>query len=198
DNADSMLARAHTRTREGLRFEAGDLASYGRAASFDLVFSNAALHWVPDHPLLLARLSSLVRDGGQLAVQVPDNFDQPSHTAANAAAAEEPFRTALGAYTKPVHVLPPERYAVALHALGFDSITVRMQVYLHLLPNRDDVVEWVKGTTLTAFQERMPEGVFMAFLERYRALLFEQLPDERPFPFTFKRILMWGRKRRAE
>jgi trans-aconitate 2-methyltransferase len=65
-----------------------------------------------------------------------------------------------------------------------------MQVYLHLLPEPDAVVEWVKGTLLTDYKRRLQPDVFEGFVARYRELLLPELGDERPFPFTFKRILL--------
>jgi trans-aconitate 2-methyltransferase len=56
------------------------------------------------------------------------------------------------------------------------------------------VVEWVKGTTMTDFQRRLSEALYEQFLQRYRARLFEMVPDEEPFLFTFNRILMWARR----
>jgi trans-aconitate 2-methyltransferase len=194
DASPEMLAKAEVHRDRGLLFVQDDLATYGEGESFDLVFSNAALHWVADHPALLAQLSRRVRPGGQLAVQVPYNFDQPSHLAANLAAQDPPFRLSLNGYVKPVHVLRPEHYAKLLHDLGFLQSIVQMRVYQHLLPSRDDIVQWVKGTTLTDYEKRLPPDLFDSFVERYRERLFELVPDERPLLFTFNRILMWARR----
>ena len=87
----------------------------------------------------------------------------------------------------------PELYAELLHRLGYGSQHVRLQVYLHVLPEPEAVVDWVKGTLLTDYRRRLPESAYDEFLARYRAILISELPDERPYPFTFKRILLWGR-----
>ena len=192
DRAPGMLARSDAFAAAHLHFVQADLASFGAPNAYDLVLSNAALHWVPDHESLLARLATLLCAGGQLAIQVPFNFDQLSHVVAADVAAEQPFVEALNGWVKPVHVLSPERYATLLHELGFVRQHVRLQVYVHTLAGRDDVAEWVKGTTLTDYQTRLSERDFESFLERVRARLREELPDTRPFPFVFKRILMWG------
>jgi len=194
DNAKSMLAKAEAQACGGLQFVLHDLATFGEGKTFDLIFSNAALHWIPNHRALFSRLASQLNPGGQIAVQIPYNFDQPSHVAADIAAEESPFREALGGYVKPVHVLPPERYAHLFHTLGFKTSTVRVQVYQHLLPSREAIVEWVKGTTLTDFRGRLPDELFQQFVERYQMHLFEMVPDDRPLLFTFNRILMWARR----
>jgi trans-aconitate 2-methyltransferase len=193
DSSSSMLAKAAgTRT---LRFELGDIAAF--EGTWDLIFSNAAIQWVPDHPALFARLARALAPGGQLAVQMPANYDHPSHTVAADVAREEPFASALGGFARTgaeVPVLDPAEYATLLHRLGFTEQHVRLQVYAHVLDARDDVVEWVRGTLLTAYKTRLPGDLYEPFVERYRARLAEVLPDDRPFLFPFKRILLWGKR----
>lgn len=189
DTSAAMLAKAKTFAGRGLRFETGDLAAFAPERAYDVVFSNAALHWVPDHPKLLAQLTAAVAPTGQLAFQVPANFDHPSHTAAEATAREKPFAGALKSAPHPRNVLAPEAYAALLDRLGFAEQTVRLQVYGHRLASREDVIEWVKGTLLTDYEKRLPADLFALFLARYRENLFALLPDERPFFFPFKRIL---------
>ena len=82
DSSEAMLARSAAYAAPGLRFEHGDIAAFHDAATVDLVFSNAALHWLPDHPALFARLTATLRPGGQLAVQMPANHDHPTHVVA--------------------------------------------------------------------------------------------------------------------
>jgi len=189
----NMLARSAAHGRPGLRFEAGDIAAFAPRTAWDVVFSNAALQWLPDHPALLARLRDALAPGGQLAVQVPANFDHPTHVLAAEVAAEEPFASALGAPPRPLGVLRPEVYAELLDDLGFARQSVRLQVYGHHLDSRDDVLEWVRGTMLTAYESALSPDLFAAFRERYRARLLPVLRDTRPYFYPFKRILMWAR-----
>lgn len=194
DNSPAMLEKCEAHAAPGLRFEADDIARAPSTGPFDLVFSNAALHWLDDHPKLLARLASLLAKGGQLAVQVPANFDHPSHTIAASVAREEPFSSGLRGYERVSPVLAPEDYASRLFALGFSEQHVRLQVYGHALEDRSKVIEWVKGTLLTDYEKRMSPELFARYLARYREALFEALPDERPFFFPFKRLLFWARR----
>lgn len=193
DNSEAMLAKTVELAGGGLRFGKSDIGSWTPEGSFDLVFSNAALHWVPDHEALFARLTAALSEGGQLAVQMPANHDHLSHRVAAELAEETPFREASGGARR-VNVLAPEAYASLLHRLGFREQHVRLQVYGHLLGSREDVVEWVKGTTLTDYQRRMPAEMFAAFLDRYRERLLPKLEDRRPYFFPFKRIFVWGRR----
>jgi trans-aconitate 2-methyltransferase len=196
DSSAAMLAKARPSPR--LEFREGDIATFTADAPFDIVFSNAALQWVPRHRELLARLAALVAPGGQLAVQMPTNSDHPSHLVATDVAGEEPFASAFaaGPPADPVrtNVLRPEQYAELLDELGFVEQHVRLQVYGHHLDSTADVVEWVKGTTLTRFRERLPGELYETFVERYGEALISVLGDRRPYFYAFKRILFWGRK----
>jgi trans-aconitate 2-methyltransferase len=192
DSSDAMLAKAATSAGAGLRFEKGDIATFDADATFDLVFSNAAIHWIDDHPRLLERLVAALAPGGQLAVQIPANDDHPSHTAARDVARESPFREALHGYERVFPNLTIDGYATLLYRLGFREQVVRMNVYAHLLSSRDEVVEWVKGSLLTDYEKRLPRELWSRFLERYRERLVATLDDARPYFFSFKRILFWG------
>jgi trans-aconitate 2-methyltransferase len=191
DSSAAMIARAAIHAGAGVSFEVGDAGAFDRHG-FDLVLSNAALHWVPDHAALLPRLADTLPPGGQLALQVPANDDHPSHAAARAVAAEPPFRQALGGFVRASPVLAPEAYALLLHRAGLARQRVRVEVYGHLLASRDEVVEWVRGSLLTDYEKRMAPETWPAFLERYRARLFTELPDERPFLYTYRRLFLWG------
>jgi trans-aconitate 2-methyltransferase len=194
DSSEAMLAKAAAHAGGGLRFERGNLAAFAPPEPLDLIFSNAACHWVPDHAALLARLTKAVRPGGQLAFQVPDNFDHPSHRAAEEVAAEAPFATALGGSPHPRNVLAPELYAAILDRLGYRDATVRLHVYGHHLDSREGVVAWVEGSLLSEYRRRLSAERYEQFLGRYREQLFAMVPDERPFFFTFRRILVHARR----
>jgi trans-aconitate 2-methyltransferase len=194
DSSAAMLAKSADYAGEGLRFERGDIGSFGPEAPFDLVFSNSALHWTPDHPALLSRLTQAVKPGGQLAFQVPDNFEHPSHRAAQRVASEEPFRSALGGAGNPRHVLAPEVYASLLDRLGYVEQSVRLQVYGIRLESRKGIVAWVEGSLLADYRGRLPAALYAEFLKRYRDALFRMVPDERPYFYTYRRILARGRR----
>jgi trans-aconitate 2-methyltransferase len=194
DSSSAMLDAATSHVRDGLRFEHGDIGNWEGDGGYDLVLANASLQWVPDHRSVLARWFAALRPGGQLAVQVPANAHQPTHTIAAQLATEAPFAAAFGPLGPPVdpvreYVLEPERYASLLHELGATRPNVRLIVYPHLLPSAHDAVEWVKGTTLTRFAS-LPPDLHEQFLGEYRRRLVAQLGDARPLFFPFRRILM--------
>jgi trans-aconitate 2-methyltransferase len=191
DSSRAMLERAAGLAGDGLRFELQDVAAFA-GGGWDVVFSNAALHWLPDHETLFGRLVAGLGQGGQLAVQMPANHDHPSHLVATELAAEEPFRTALDGYRRESPVRAPEWYAELLDRIGLAEQHVRLQVYLHRLAARDEVVEWVRGTLLTDYAARLPAALFDDFLAAYRERLLPVLEDTRPYRYPFKRLLLWG------
>jgi trans-aconitate 2-methyltransferase len=191
DSSAAMLEGAGALAGDGLRFEHGDIAAFDPTEPMDVVFANASLQWVPDHPALLARLRDALAPHGQLAVQVPANVDHPSHVVATEVARE--FGVEPG--DREGAVLGPERYAELLHDLGFEGQHVRLQVYLHVLGSTTDVVEWVKGTRLTEVRAAIADDErYHEFIGRYRARLLQVLGERSPYPYAYKRILLWGQR----
>jgi trans-aconitate 2-methyltransferase len=201
DSSPAMLQQAKGRSRPGLRFAGGDIGSWSSGGDHDLmnlVLANASLHWVPDHAAVLQRWWTAIAPGGQLAVQMPANADHPSHLVAVEVGAAEPFRTALGGTPPPdpvaANVLAPEQYAILLDRLGAARQHVRLQVYPHVLASSADVVEWVKGTSLTRFLSALPAELHEPFVAEYRRRLLAAIGDHAPYFYPFKRILFWASK----
>lgn len=196
DASPAMLRKAASHAGHGLVFRLGDISEWSEPGEYDLVFSNAALQWCPDHRQILARARDSLRAGGQLAVQMPMNHNYPTHALAREMSREEPWATLLkpDTFDPAARMLTPEGYASLLHGLGFKEQKVLSPVYGHVLASREDVVEWVKGTLLTFFESRLREDRYQDFLAEFRARLFRALPDDAPFFYPFTRILIWARR----
>jgi trans-aconitate 2-methyltransferase len=190
DSSAAMLARAPE--APGLRFEGGDIGEFSPQDRFDLVFSNAALHWVPDHARLFRRLTAALVPGGQIAVQMPMTDTLITHLTAYELARSPEFRRLLGGYHRRAPLPEAQQYAAWLHQLGYVRQHVRVVVYSHLLDTREDVMEWVRGALLTEYQKRLAPADWDRFLLRYRQMLIPQLEDQRPYFYTNPRILIWG------
>ncbi len=192
DSSPAMIERSAPFAGAGLRFELRDIAAFpAPGEAYDVVFTNAALQWVTEHDGLLRRIAGALVPGGQLAVQVPANFDHPSH--AIAADVGREFG-AVPAHTA-TNVLAPETYASMLHALGFAEQRVRLKVYGHPITT-GEVIEWVKGTLLTDYERQLRDDQFAAFLAEFRLRLLAALGDpsgSQPYFYAFKRILFWAR-----
>ncbi|MEO1268293.1 MAG: methyltransferase domain-containing protein [Myxococcota bacterium] len=196
DSSETMLVQSQNHTDDHVRFELQAIEQFTGEGpeGYDLVFSNAALQWIGDHTSLWKHVYSLVAPGGQLAIQIPANHDHASHRTAALVAQEEPFASALGGWFRIFPVLPVDAYALLLEGLGAVDIHVRLQVYIHPMPSREALVEWVKGSLLTAYERRMPESMFPDYLEAFRDRLFAEIDDTQPYIYPFKRILMWCRR----
>jgi trans-aconitate 2-methyltransferase len=187
DSSASMLDGAPT--APGLSFLQARIEDFEPEGRYDLIFSNAALHWVEDQPATLARICSWLKPDGQLAVQVPANFDHPAHRLA------AQLGETLGGYARGNPVLAPEDYSRCLFQLGMRPPRVRLEVYPHELPGWEAVLEWVSGTLLVDYRDRLGEPVYKEFARRYALELERQIGFHRPYLFAFKRILMWAEMR---
>lgn len=185
DNSETMLLKSSAFGSAMLRFERGDIEAFVADRPFDLIFSNAALHWVPDHHALLKRLASFLAPHGQIAIQMPANDDHPSHATAAEIARE------LGVEPRHDPLLAIDEYARLLNAIGFKRQHVRMQVYGHELESTSSVIEWVRGTLLTDYERRLGDR-YPDFLQQYSAKLLARLGEKRPYFYTYKRVLMWA------
>ena len=187
DSSPEMIRKSSAFSHPGITFAHGSIED--AKGIWDLVVSNAALHWIEDHRALIPHLLSLVTPGGQLAVQVPANHRHRSHTAILETAAEEPFHTALEGWSRQSPVLEIEEYAELLYEHGGRELTVYAKVYPHLLPDADTVAEWTAGSTLVPYFERLPPELHDQFMDSYRDKLQQFWPDS-PVLYTFRRIFL--------
>lgn len=191
DNSREMLMQAASQTREGVRFEYGTVEDFAAAPSeWDLIFSHAALHWIPDHRQLFPRLMAKVRQGGQFVVQMPSNFNHIVQSLVVTIALEEPWRSALNGFVRYSPVLPIDDYAEMLFTGGFENITVFEKIYPQVHENSDGVVEFTKGSVLVPYLERLGDQSEL-FMETYRQRLRQHMPSS-PVFYSFRRIIMVG------
>ena len=185
DSSPQMLEKATSFSDAGLRFVQGDQAQL--TGVWDLIFSNAALHWSEDHAELIPSLYKRLNPGGQIAVQVPSNFDHISHQIIRETAGEEPFRSILHGFIRQAPVLSIDQYAQMLFDCGGENSVAFEKVYAHILADSDAVVEWISGTACVPYFERLGEhkDEFVQVIgTRMRAAL-PQSPVFYPFRRTF-------------
>lgn len=187
DSSQEMLERTDGYARPGLRFEMGRIEEL--EGEWDLIFSHAALHWVEDHEALIPCLMERLRPGGQLAVQMPSNHTHPVQTLIPEIASEEPFREALGGWTRRSPVLGINAYAELLFAQGAEEIVAFEKVFPHVLEDAEALAEFSAGTVLVPYFERLPEELHEPFMERYRQRLRERWPGS-PVFYGFKRTFL--------
>lgn len=195
DTSPEMLEKARALSASNLHFESGDLSSW--KGDYDLVFSHAAVQWVPYHDALFEHLWTLVKPGGQLAVQMPANHNHPTHTLMMDLAQESPYKEALGGWFRVSPVLKVEQYARILYQLGGKRIKASAHIYGHVMPGVGAMVDWVKGSVLRPYLARLEPELAAQFEAEYTRRLAFLFP-ETPVFYDFKRILLYAQKEKNE
>lgn len=184
DSSPSMLDQA--RAIPGITWIEGDVARWTAPEPADLIFTNAVLHWVNDHAALFPRLMRQLSRGGVLAVQMPRNFDAPSHTLLYETVRTGPWADRLAGLLGSAPVLPPDAYYDLLipHATRIDLWET---VYTHVLQGENAVLEWTKGTAVRPFLDALPATSHAEFLTAYAERLASAYPRRKDgmtlFPF---------------
>ena len=176
DNSEIMLAAARSRLPQ-FSFELGDLATWSDP-DCDLVFSNAALHWAPDHVAVMARLASELPDDGVLAAQFPDNLDEPSHALMRQIAARPEFSAKLAANAagrETIGAFADYDAALAPHCRHID---IWRTVYVHRLESPQAIVDWVEGAGLRPYLEPLDDEERTKFLALYLEALTAAYPRQ--------------------
>ncbi|MEX6508351.1 trans-aconitate 2-methyltransferase [Jiella sp. M17.18] len=190
DTSPDMLEKARARL-PGVSFRRADVSAFRAEPPADLIFANAVLQWVPDHERLFPRLMESLAPGGVLAVQMPDNLDQPSHRLMRAVAAEPQFAARIGDANAVRTPIPSVEQYYDLLQPHARSVDIWRTTYMHVLPDAPAIVEWVRATGLRPFLEPLAEPERAAYLAAYTARIAAAYPprvDGRvilPFPRLF-------------
>jgi trans-aconitate 2-methyltransferase len=190
DSSLQMLDKAASFVRPGLVFQQGDQSTL--TGEWDLIFSNAALQWSENHAELIPYLFDKLKPGGQIAVQVPSNHNHISHQIYRDTAEEDMFKFILQGFQRYAPVLSIENYSRILFDCGAEEINLFEKIYPHVLENSDAVVEWISGTALVPYFERL--GKYKdEFVKSIREKMRVAMPDS-PVFYPFRRILFSARK----
>jgi trans-aconitate 2-methyltransferase len=166
DSSPDMLHKARERLPQ-CTFVQADIAAWTPEAGTDLLFANAALQWIPDHPRLMRRLLEALPSGGVLAVQMPDNTQEPSHVLQRQVAAEGPWaRNSALAAARRADLLSPEAYYDLLKPVC-THVDIWHAVYNHLLASPQAIVEWFKGSALQPYLSPLNAAEREKFLAAY-------------------------------
>lgn len=144
---------------------------------FDIVFSNACIQWVPNHPQLLREMLGLLNENGVLAVQIPMNFSEPIHQSIEELASSEKWKRYF-AQTRPFHTLRPGEYYDLLSEMAKD-VCIWETVYYHVLSSQSDILEWYRGTGLLPYLSALPESEKAAFENDLLNLLIQRYPKRK-------------------
>ena len=186
DSSPEMIRKAREAHPEG-QWLVGDAATWQDEAPFDLVFSNAMLHWLPDHETVCPHLLNLLAPGGALAIQVPAHYDSPLHREILEVSRDAAWNQRMEPARRALTNHPPAFYYDLLAPL-----TARLDLwettYYHILAGPEGVLEWFRGTGLRPFLEALPapeerRRFEQMLLERYTQTYLRRANGLVLFPF---------------
>ncbi|SDP21239.1 trans-aconitate 2-methyltransferase [Mucilaginibacter sp. OK268] len=190
DSSENMIEAARKRMPD-VHFEVDDISSWRDPGPYDVILANAALQWVSDHQTLFPALISKLAKGGCLAVQMPDNFDEPAHRLMRETAAKGPWATKLNQTSKRMTREGAEWYYRSLRD-KVATLDIWRTVYHHPLQSGPAaIVEWFKGTGLRPFIDPLDDAERKAFLAQYEEGTAKEYPQYAdgsvllPFPRLF-------------
>ncbi len=188
DGSAEMLARA---CAGGFATERADIAAWSPPEPIDVLFSNAALHWLGSHDALFPRLLSHLAPGGVLAVQMPAMHTAPLRVEQDRIAREGPWAETLARVASAPHILAPGDYHDLLRP-GVAALDIWITEYVHVLRGEDPVVQWAKGTSLRPYLDALGETMRAAFLDAYRAEMRRAYPPraDGTVLLPFRRLFM--------
>lgn len=173
DSSEDMVSAARKRLPQ-LNFEVADIGAWSPSQQYDVILANASLQWLPDHATLYPHLLGKLAPGGHLAIQTPDNLEEPAHRLARETAANGPWASKIGEVK-----LPPRHSASFYYELlraHASQVDVWRTTYFHALAGAAAVVEWFKGSALLPYLEKLDADERSAFLAAYQAAIAEAYP----------------------
>jgi len=177
DNSPGMLSKARRRL-SSLTFEEADITTWWPGERFDLIFANDVLQWLPHQQRILTRLVSFLNHGGCLAVQVPNNVDDPACRALEDVASEGSWAGKLSAASVTEEGSGSiDRYYACLQGTGC-TFDLWETTYLHPLAGPEAIVEWFKGSELRPYLQLLDTRERRAFLDRYQAGIAKAYPAQ--------------------
>ena len=177
DSSEEMLASAASRKTDRLSFVLERIQDWRPSESIDVLVSNAALQWVPGHLSLLPRFVSALTPGGWLAIQVPGNFEAPSHTTLRTLCNSPRWSDRLGTAGRWLSTPTPSEYINALAGLGC-TVDAWETTYAQVLQGVDPVLTWMRGTALRPVYARLSAEDAAEFEAELGAMLREAYPPQ--------------------
>lgn len=176
DSSEEMLNAARKRVR-GCSFVRADMAEWSPPERYDLLFANASLHWLPDPVAAMERLAAFLNPGGVLAAQMPRSFHLPTHVSAREIAEMPRWSSVLKTIeNRSEPPAPGADYDVL--KLSNSNVQVWETVYEHILPSPAHVVQWMRGTGLRPYLDRLSVAERQNFLTEYALRIHAEYPPD--------------------
>ncbi|QHJ00673.1 trans-aconitate 2-methyltransferase [Xylophilus rhododendri] len=198
DNSKPMLDSARKRL-PGVRFDLSDISTWQPETAPDLIYANASLQWVPGHETLIPRLFDSLAPGGVLAIQMPDNRDEPTHRAMRDVGAMQPWAEHIGDIEKlRTAILPLSAYYDML-APQAENVDVWHTIYQHRMDSPQAIVDWVSGTGLKPFVAPLDDALKASYLAEYLRRIEAGYPPraDGKLLLAFPRMFIVAQKKKA-
>ena len=186
DNSAEMISRAK-KDFPGGRWILTDASRLEENRAYNIIFSNAALQWIPNHKQLMQKLMKLVKPEGVLAVQLPANNRSVLHTSLMAVAQEAKWKEYVTGCDSLLTYHEAEFYYNVL--IPFSGVIDMWETtYYHVLGSHVDMIEWYKSTGMKPFLQRLPCDAYRrefekAILEKCRKMYPIQKNGDVLYPF---------------
>jgi trans-aconitate 2-methyltransferase len=184
DNSVSMIERAK-KDYPACSFTQADATTWTSERPCDVILANAVFQWTGHHETLFPRLVQQLRPGGVLAIQMPRNFQSPTHQILRELARSDRWKSKMSE-REPYWVQPPGFYYDVLSPVC-SKLEIWETEYQHMMPDHDAIVEWYKGTGLRPYLEALNSQEQTEFIDEYRARLKAAYPRQKDgmivFPF---------------
>lgn len=196
DNSLSMLEQAQARLRD-CHFMPADIRNWQATAPQDVIFANASLQWLDQHQKLLPQLVAQLAAYGVLAIQMPDNLEEPSHRLMREVAARAEWQQKISSRAAGRKKLLTAQQYYDLLSLAGCSVDIWRTTYYHLMPDAAAIIDWLKATGLRPFLASLNENDQQRFLQQYLAEIRQAYPPQidGKVLLAFPRLFMVAQKR---
>lgn len=194
DSSTEMLEQSKSLENERLHFRQATTEEILESdENWDLIFSNAALQWSDNHHELFPKLISKLNCNGQLAIQMPYQPGNILNQILSEMSGEEPFKTQLNRWNRPSSVLTIDEYVQILFENGLENLNIFQKVYPIIAEDHETLFNFISGSALIPYLERLSEDEQKNFKTEFKRRIQKNFP-KLPAVYSFKRILMYGRK----
>lgn len=196
DRSEDMLSESKKLTNSKLQFQNVSIEAFvANDSKWDLIFSNAALQWADNHHVLFPALISKLNLKGQFAVQMPVQNENLLNKILLDVVQEKPFSDFLSNWKRLSPVLSSDDYAQMMFDGGLGEIQISQKVYPMITHDPDELFDFISGSALIPYLERMSGDEQEIFVEEYKKRIRKAF-KKFPAIYAFKRLLLYGKKER--
>ncbi|WP_243079081.1 trans-aconitate 2-methyltransferase [Pantoea sp. MQR6] len=175
DTSEAMLAQARIRLPQCEFFNA-DIETWQPDVPQNVIYANASLQWLSEHSTLLPHLVKQLAAGGTLAIQMPDNLNEPSHQLMRKVAEKAPWNSLMSAHAvERKQLLTSDDYYDLLTKAGCE-VNIWRTTYYHVMSDAQAIITWLQATGLRPFLQPLSETQRDAFLKDYHEQLSRAYP----------------------